>query len=78
MPNAITAGDQFLEQISGQLAVQNELLGKLVGALAPEPAAEPAVDAPDASQVAGEPEKRPASTKPPVKKSATRKRVTGQ
>jgi hypothetical protein len=70
MPNAVTAGDQFLEQISGQLAVQNELLGELVGILRPEPVAdaEPAV-APD-----NDPEPKQA----PVKKAAARKRVTGQ
>ena len=71
MPNAITAGDQFLEQISDQLAVQNDLLGKLVGALAPEPPAEP-------TPVSGEPDEKPAAKKPPAKKAATRKRVTGQ
>lgn len=74
MPNAITAGDQFLEQISDQLAVQNDLLGKLVGALVPEPPAEPAPT--DDALAAGEP--APASRKPPVKKAASRKRVTGQ
>lgn len=75
MPNAITAGDQFLEQISGQLAVQNDLLGKLVGALVPEPPAEPEPAADD-TPAAGEPEST--SKKPPVKKAATRKKVTGQ
>ena len=75
MPNAVTAGDQFLEQISAQLAVQNDLLGKLVGALAPESAAEPAPVVDDAP-VSGEP--KPVSKKPPAKKAATRKRVTGQ
>jgi hypothetical protein len=66
MPNPITAGDQFLEIISGQLAQQNELLSELVGILRPEPPAEPA----------------PADDKPepkaPAKKAATRRRVTGQ
>ena len=68
MPNAVTAGDQFLEQISAQLAVQNDLLGKLVGALAPEPPAEPEPVA----------DAKPVSKKPPVKKAPARKRVTGQ
>lgn len=36
--------------------------------------AEPAGDA----QVSGEPEVKPTAKKPPVKKAATRKRVTGQ
>ena len=75
MPHAMTAGDQFLEQISNQLAVQNDLLGKLVGALIPEPAAEPAPVVDDAP-AAGEP--KTVSKKPPVKKAATRKKVTGQ
>jgi hypothetical protein len=75
MPHAMTAGDQFLEQISDQLAVQNDLLGKLVGALVPEPPAEPEPAADDAP-TAGEP--APVSKKPPVKKAAARKRVTGQ
>lgn len=43
MPHAVTATDQFLEQISGQLAEQNILLGELVEVLRPEPdIAEPA------------------------------------
>jgi hypothetical protein len=76
MPHAITTGDQFLEQISGQLAVQNELLGKLVGVLAPDP--EPAAE-PDPAPATGEPDQKPAaSKKPPAKKAASRKRVTGQ
>lgn len=77
MPNAVTAGDQFLEQISGQLAVQNELLSKLVGALAPEPvtAPEPAAVPTDAPAT-GEP--KTGSSKPPAKKAATRRKVTGQ
>jgi hypothetical protein len=70
MPHAMTAGDQFLEQISDQLAVQNELLGKLVGVLAPEPVAAPE------PEVA--PDNDPASKKPPVKKPASRRKVTGQ
>ena len=75
MPNAITAGDQFLEQISDQLAVQNDLLGKLVGALAPEP---PVAPEPDEQPTSGEPTAKQVSKKPPVKKAAARKRVTGQ
>ena len=68
MPHAVTAGDQFLEIISGQLAQQNELLGELVGILRPEQPAEP--------------EPAPADDKPepkaPAKKAATRRKVTGQ
>lgn len=69
--HAATTEGQILLHIANSL---DEINAKLQG---PAPV-EPAVDAPDASQVAGEPEKRPASTKPPVKKSASRKRVTGQ
>lgn len=68
MPNAITAGDQFLEMITGQLDEQNALLRELVGVLRPEPAAEPEADAPA--------EEKPVP-KPPAKK-ATRRKVTGQ
>jgi hypothetical protein len=57
MPHAVTAGDAFLEQISGQLDEQNKLLGELVGILRPEAPAEP---------------KPPADVKP-AKKATTRK-----
>ena len=73
MPTVITTTDAFLDQISNQLAVQNDLLGKLVDKLAPVPAAQPVEDSP----VTGEPEK-PAAKKAPAKKATTRKRVTGQ
>lgn len=68
MPHAVTAGDAFLEQISGQLDEQNKLLGELVGILRPEPPAEPEAPA----DAPAEPAK-----KAPVKKATTRK-VTGQ
>jgi len=68
MPNAITAGDQFLEIISDQLAQQNELLGELVGILRPEQPAEP-----EPAPADDKPE-----PKPPAKKAATRRKVTGQ
>jgi hypothetical protein len=70
MPHAVTTTDVFLEQISGQLAVQNELLGKLVGVLAPEPATAP--------EPGVAPDNEPEPKKAPVKKAAARKRVTGQ
>lgn len=67
MPHAITAGDQFLEQITGQLDEQNKLLGELVGILRPAAPAEP--------EPADAPADKPA--KAPAKKATTRK-VTGQ
>lgn len=70
MPNAVTAGDLFLEEISGKL-------DRIIGLLEPPqgPAAAPAqADAP----AAGEPEPKPSAKKTPAKKAATRRRVTGQ
>jgi hypothetical protein len=69
MPHAITAGDQFLEQISSQLAEQNALLGELVAVLRPEP---PAEDKPAAT-----PDAKPATKKAAAKKSSTRRKVDG-
>lgn len=71
MPHAVTAGDAFLEQISGQLDEQNKLLGELVGILRPAAPAEPEApaDAPADDQ--------PAAKKAPARKATTRK-VTGQ
>lgn len=68
MPHAITAGDQFLEQITGQLDEQNKLLGELVGILRPTPPAEPEAPADD----------KPA--KAPAKKATAKstRKVTGQ
>ena len=72
MPHAVTAGDQFLEEISGKLDRLIGLLEPPQEQAAPEPA--PVEDAP----AAGEPEKKPAAKKAPAKKATTRKRVTGQ
>jgi hypothetical protein len=58
---------QILLHIANTL---DELNAKLQGPAPVEPA--------DAAPATGEPEPKPASQKPPVKKAAARKRVTGQ
>jgi hypothetical protein len=63
MPNPVTAGDHFLEQISGQLDT-------LIGILRPEPPAEPEAEP--------EPAEDKPTPKPPAKKTAARRKVTGQ
>jgi hypothetical protein len=65
MPHAVTTTDVFLEQISGQLAEQNALLGELVAVLRPEPPVEP------------EPAAKPATKKAAAKKATTRRTVDG-
>jgi hypothetical protein len=66
MPHAVTAADVFLEQITGQLAEQNALLGELVAVLRPEPPAEPELAA-----------AKPATKKAAAKKATTRRTVDG-
>jgi len=66
MPNAVTATDLFLEEISGKL-------DRIIGLLEP-PREQSTVDAP----VTGEPEPEPAAKKTAAKKATARKRVTGQ
>jgi hypothetical protein len=72
MPNAVTTTDCFLEQISGQLAEQNALLGELVAVLRPEPPAEPESTAAPDDKPAAKPAKKAAA-----KKATTRRTVDG-
>lgn len=63
MPNPVTAGDHFLEQISGQLDT-------LIGILRPEPPAEPEPEP--------EPADDKPTAKKAAAKTSSRRKVTGQ
>lgn len=67
-PHAVTATDQFLEEISGKL-------DRIIGLLEPHQE----LAAADPAPVTGESERKPAAAKKaPAKKATARKRVTGQ